>query len=51
MTVSADQRCYLVNTSKPYLQALTTVHSREFLTLDLVPEAPSAAEGVSREGI
>ncbi|MCC3313635.1 hypothetical protein [Nocardia africana] len=51
VTVSAGQRCYLVNTPKPYLRALATVHSREFLTLDLVPEPPSAAEDIPREGI
>ena len=51
VTVSAGQRCYLVNTAKPYLRALATVHSREFLTLDLVSEPPSAAEGMPREGI
>ncbi|MGW0056516.1 hypothetical protein [Nocardia nova] len=51
VTVSAGQRCYLVNTAKPYLQALMTVHSREFLTLDLASEPPSTAERMPRESI
>ncbi|MBF6451766.1 hypothetical protein IU429_29300 [Nocardia elegans] len=51
VTVAADQRCYLVNTANPFLQVLTTVHSREFLTLDLVSEPSSAAEDIPREGI